>query len=448
MQKGILLLIICLGITFSIHAQQSEQITLDEAIDIALENNYQLKQAGNNLDLAEEQELSAMGDFLPSINGSFSGGRREGFQNIPGTDNFINTINRGLSGDISLGLSVFNGFQNINNLRSSRLNTESEEENLQRVRESIIFNTASNFLQVILNKELLEIDRQNLESSRKTLEQVQAQVEVGSRPTVDLYNQEATVANNELQVVNSENALQSSKLQLIRQMQVEDPLQDYEFVTPDVDEQNVNAQDFDLRQLVETALANRSDIRSDELAIQAQQHQLSVAKASLYPSVDISAQISSDYSDRVDFGFKDQFYDQNVVKFVGFSVSVPIFNNFNRRANIQSQTVNYKNAKLNLENTKLQVVQDVNQAYNDYQSYIQQLESSRKALVAAEKTYETQQERYEVGAGTLIELSDANAQYVQAQANTAQALFQVIFQQKLLDYYIGQLNENISLNNN
>ena len=291
----------------------------------------------------------------------------------------------------------------------------------------------------------MEIDRENLAASQQTLEQVKAQVEVGSRPTVDLYNQEATVANNELQVVNSENALNASKLQLIRQLQV-DPLQQYEFSTPEVNPEDVNAQDYNLRQLVNTAMENRSDLRSDQLNIQSLEHQLSVAKASLYPSLSLNAQISSDYSDRVDFNFSDQFYDQNVVKFVGLSLNVPLFNNFNRRANIQSQMVTYKNAKLNLENTELQVVQDVNQAYNDYQSYMKQLESSRKALTAAEKTYETQQERYQVGAGTLIELSDANAQFVQAQANTTQALFRVIFQQKLLDYYIGRLDQNIELN--
>ena len=431
--------------SISLQAQNAEQITLQKAIEISLENNYQLKQARNNLGLAEEQVLSAKGDFLPSLNGSFSGNRREGSQFIPGTDNFVNTVSRSISGSASLGLPIFSGFQNINNLKSSRYNKRSEEENLQRVRETVIFETASNYLQVILDKELLEIDRENLAASEKTLEQVKAQVEVGSRPTVDLFNQEATVANNELQVVNSENALNSSKLRLIRQLQV-DPLQPYEFSTPEVDPENVNAQDYNLRQLVDTALENRSDLISDQLSIQAQRHQLSVAKANLYPSLSLSARISSDYSDRIDFNFSDQFYDQNVVKSIGLTLNIPIFNNFNRRSNIQSQLVSYKNAKLNLENTELQVVQDVNQAFNDYQSYVKQLQSSRKALTAAEKTYETQQERYQVGAGTLIELSDANAQFVQAQANTAQALFRVIFQQQLLDYYIGRLDQNIEIN--
>lgn len=446
MHKGILLLLaILLVLSFSLQAQDSEQITLQEAIEISLKNNYQLKQASNNLEFAEYQELSEKADFLPSLSGSFNGSRREGSQFIPGTGNFQNTVNRGVSGSLSLGVPIFAGFENINSLRGSQYNKRSEEENMQRVRETVIFQTASNYLQVILDKELLEIDRENLEASRKTLEQVKAQVEVGSRPTVDLYNQEATVANNELQVVNSENALNSSRLQLIRQLQV-DPLKQYDFITPEVDPQNVNTQDYNLRQLVSTAMENRSDLKSEQLGIQALRHQLSVAKANIYPSLSLNASISSDYSDRIDFNFNDQFFDQNVVKFVGLSLSVPIFDNLNRRTNVQSQEVNYKNAQLNLENTELQVVQDVNQAYNDYQSYTKQLESSRKSLTAAEKTYETQQERYEVGAGTLIELSDANAQYVQAQANVAQALFRVIFQQKLLDYYIGRLNQDIEIN--
>jgi len=94
----------------------------------------------------------------------------------------------------------------------------------------------------------------------------------------------------------------------------------------------------------------------------------------------------------------------------------------------------------------LQIIQEVNQAYNDYTSYVKQLESSEKALTAAERSYQTQKQRYEVGSGTLIELSDANAQYVEAQANRAQALFRVIFQQKLLEFYIGKMDRNMSLN--
>lgn len=445
MQKGILLLFVGLLLTFSVKAQDVERISLEDAIEIALENNYQLKVASNNVDFAELQEWSEKADFLPSVNARLDGNRRTGRSFDQNTGVIVTETNHSISGGISASLPIFRGFENINTLRSSQYNTQSRKENLQRVRENIIFNTASSYLQYILNKQFLEIDRENLEASKKTLEQVKAQVEVGSRPTVDLYNQEAIVANNEFAVVNSENALQSSRLQLIQSMQI-DPLKEYEFITPDIEKASLNVSDYNLDNLVASALESRSDLRSEELNIQAIKHQLSATRASLYPSLSLSASLGSNYSELIPFDFQDQFFDQNIQRSLSLSLIIPIFNNWNRRTNIQSQQVNYKNAQLNLRDTELQIVQEVNQAYNDYRSYLKQLESSEKALRAAERSYQTQKQRYEVGAGTLIELSEANAQYVEAQANEVQALFRVIFQQKLLDYFIGKLDQNITFN--
>ncbi len=78
------------------------------------------------------------------------------------------------------------------------------------------------------------------------------------------------------------------------------------------------------------------------------------------------------------------------------------------------------------------------QAYNDYSSYLQEFNAAEKSLIASEKAFETQQERYNVGASTLIELSQAQASYVEAQSNYTQSRYNLIFQEKLLDYYLGQ----------
>src|SRR5699024_5728230 len=153
--------------------------------------------------------------------------------------------------------------------------------------------------------------RENLEASKKTLEQVQAQVDVGSRPKVDLYNQEATVANNELAVVNSQNALKSSRLDLIQTLQI-DPLKEYSFATPEVDTQQVAAKSYDLERLVATALENRSDLQSEKFNIQSIKHQLSATRRSLYPSLSLSGSLSSSYSELQQLDFQDQFFDINI----------------------------------------------------------------------------------------------------------------------------------------
>lgn len=453
MRKGILLLFFGLLLATSVHAQDKGKITLQEAIDIALENNYQLKQAANNLDLAEKNITSEYADFLPSVSGNLSGSSRKGQQLVRQGDTqiFEDNVTNGLSGSIGADVSLFNGFENILSLRMSKADKLSSEEQLQRARENVIFQTASNFLQVLLDEQLLQIAKENLTASRQQLEQVKAQVEVGSRPTVDLYNQESTVASNELTVTQRQNNLRMSRLALLRQLQI-DPRGEYTFVTPDFGPDstvNVKDTDYSVDKLIKQALQNRSDLKSEMADLTSLQLQLKQAKYNLLPTLSASARLSSSYNDQYFGGgvsFSDQFYDQNYTTSIGLSLNIPIFSNWNRINQIQTAKINLKNAKLSLENTRLQIIQEVTQAYNDYIAYQKELESTQKALQAARKTYETQQQRYKVGASTLIELSQANASYIQAQADRARAFYNLIFQQKLLDYSLGKLNKNISLN--
>ncbi|MEX2602123.1 MAG: TolC family protein [Balneolaceae bacterium] len=423
---------------------QSRTITLEEAIQISIDNNYQLKQAANTLDLRHAQETSAFANLFPSLSASMGRGLSIGRQFDETTGNFddltISSFNTGLSSNIT----VFNGFANINNLRSARLETLSQEEQLRRVRENVIFNTASSYLQYLLNRELLDVNLENLETAERQLEQVRAQVEEGMRPNVDLLNQEAEMANAELQVVTSENQLNMSRIQLVRQLQI-DPLGDYEFVEPEVDLDVVIPQDYDLRTLVNAALETRADLKSEEHSIEASFRALQATRASLYPSVSLGGSFSSSYSNTNRLPYHDQFFDQNIRRSLSLSISIPIFNRLNSRTNVRSQEINYKNAQLALENTRLQVTQEVNQAYNDYLALIKEMESTERALRAAERAYETEQQRYEVGASTLIELSQSNTNYIQAQSNRLQTLYNFLFQEKLLDYYIGRLEAGITL---
>lgn len=456
MRKGISLIVVFVLLSFTAQAQEVQKISLQEAIDLALENSIELQKASNNLDLVEEQKFSAKADFLPSLNASLNGNKNVGRQFIESEVSFEEVTSNSISGSVNTSIPIFQGFQNILSLRNSRKDVKRQQNSLERTRERVIFNAASGYLQVLLEKQLVDIARENLEASRQQLQQVEAQVEVGSRPSVDLYDQESQVANNELELINRENALEISRTQLIRTLQL-DPLGTYNFASPEVQVEDVNKSELDLQDLTERALTNRKDLRSQELLIETLQNDLKQTKYSLYPSITASAGISTSYQDlyrSFDPGtgqlgpvdFSDQFFDQRISRFAGFSISIPIFNNWNQRLSIQQAQVNYKNAQLDLKDQRYGIREEVRQAYNDYRSYTQRLESSQKALQAAERSYETQQQRYEVGSSTLIELTNASARYTEAQSNLASALYNLIFQEKLLDYYLGQLDQEMTLN--
>lgn len=432
----------------TLHAQNAERITLEQAINIALENNIILKQAENRMLIQDANVRSAQMDFLPNLNFGLNGSRNTGRQFIQETLTYDDLTSLSSGASLSSNVVVFDGLRNINNLRATQTTKLSAEETLQRSRENVIFNTASTYLNVLLNQELLGIAKQNLEASQKQLEQVKAQVEVGMRPMVDLYNQEAVVANNEFQIVERENALNISIIQLVRVMAI-DPMKEYEFVTPGINEDELEVKSFNLNQLIQYAMANRSDLKSSESQIKVSQYNVRIARGALLPTLSLSGSLSGRYSDQffernasnqlIDVGYFDQVLDRQRSYSFGFNLQIPIFNRYNNTRNIQASQVEFKNALLDLEAKKLEINQEVRQAYNDYLSASKQLDTTERALTAASKAYETEQERYRVGASTLIELTRANAEFVSASSNRVQAIYRFVFQEKLLDYYLGQV---------
>ena len=447
-QKTLILLFGLISTSLFAQSTDVRVITIDQAISIALENNYSLKQAKNELDLAEDLIFSEKADFLPSVSASMNGSRTTGQQFIferfsEDLDPFVDVSSQSISGGMNASINLFNGFNNILTLKSSQSNKESRAQQYERAKESVIFNTASRYLQVLLDKELLAIAEQNLGTSTTQLNQVQAQVELGARPMVDLFNQEAQVANDELVVTQRENTLSLNSLLLVRQLEI-DPLGSYDFIVPDLTLNDLPWMDINIRSLVSEALSTRSDILSAEATILSLKYQMQITKNSLLPSLRASAGVSSRYSDQYSIGgnevsFSDQFFDQQVNRSLGLSFSLPLFNNWNRIYSIQSAEVQLKNAELNLDNSKMQVIQEVSQAYNDYSSYVKQLDASEKSLIASERAFQTQQERYNLGASTLIELTQAQSAFVSAQSSYTQALYNLIFQEKLLDFYLGKL---------
>ena len=416
-------------------------------MNIALENNYQIKQAENNRGLADTQVRSAKADFLPNLNASFNGNRTVGRQFVEEDASFDDRTTYGFSGSLSTNVTVFDGFTNIANLRRAEAERASDELFLQRLRENIMFETASRFLQVVLNQELLKISQSTLEASESQLEQISAQVEVGALPMINLYNQEATVASDELSVIQNENALEVSKAQLIRIMQ-DETITEVIPEMPSVEDLSLVPVDLNLQELIEAALEIRSDLRAQEYDIESNRQTHKIARAQYLPTITAGAGFSSRYSDQISFmgdpvPFSDQFFDQNISRNIGFSISIPIFNRWNTRTSIESASVQLRNSELDMDNIRFQVSEEVRQAYNDYHSIAQELESSEKALIAAQRAYDTEQQRFEVGATTLIELNQANANFVQAQSNRVQAVYSFVFQERLLDYYLGQLGQNL-----
>ncbi len=456
-----ILLVISVGVTTG-WAQESQPIGLSDAIDIALENNFQLQVAKNNQQLENLNVRGAKAGFLPSISSGFGASRNIGRQFNELTGEVGNFTSDGMNGSISAGLDLFTGFQQVNELKSARRSAQAQQNKMDRERQTIIFETVSQYLDLMRKQELLRIDRRNLEISQQLLNRTKQMVDAGTKSVEDLYDQQTTVANNKMAVTEAENAVRLSRLKLVRTLQL-NPDKQYTFKTPDLtgDSVRVAPKKYDLDQLIEQAKQHRGDIKQHQLTAEASKYQVEAIKGSQYPSVSLSTYLGSGYNDRrrepiIDpetnqvigtepVGFSEQFFNRNIRRSIGLNVSIPIFRNLQNDIQLARQKINRKNARLQLQDQRMQVIQEVTEAYNEYEAIIQRLENTRQILKVAQLAYQTRRESYLGGGTNFTEINQANQRYISALDNRVQTVYDYLVQMKRLDYQVGNLEFEMTL---
>jgi len=456
---------------FSIQASaqtpdDAKQLSLRECIQIALKNATTVQKAENTYELTGAQVLSNYGQFLPSLSLSSSYTLYSNSNNLQQTainqvvagdtlstinTSIVSTESRSARYSINSSLNLFNGFSDYAALKQSLRNEDAAKYSLARAKEQIAFDVAQGYLQVLLDQELLKISQETYTASQKQLRKIQEQVRIGSKAEADLYQQEAAVSSDELAVINSENALRTSKLLLLRRLRLT-PTGEYEFHTPKTDTVMLEMKPHQEAQLIEQALTNRSDLKSAKLGMVADGWAITKARSSYYPSINLNFSFGSngllvdkqtidgvEIANPVLPSISKQLKEQTSTSF-SLSLNWTIFDGFLTNLNIQNAKVASENSRLDFEDLKLQVISEVKQAFGDYKAAEKQLESTQKGVVSAEKAFETVEARYKIGSATFVELANSRATFVQAQSNRAQAVFNFTFQKKVLAFYTGSVD--------
>ena len=141
----------------NVQAQQVRDVSFNEAVQIALERNVTILRAKNNLDLQELTVKSEKMDFLPNFNMSSGANRNYGLQFDQTTGRLVNASNDGFNLSASSSISLFAGFSNVATLAGARATLEAQEFSYERTRQTVVFNVISNYLNVILAEETIQI---------------------------------------------------------------------------------------------------------------------------------------------------------------------------------------------------------------------------------------------------------------------------------------------------
>jgi len=466
----VLIGLLCGGVLPAQAQQQAVQMTLEQAIDYALENSYKIKNAQIAIADAEERIVERRSAGLPQLSGGLnfqhylSVPRQplpEGFDIFglfgqalsvdlydelsPGTqmavDQAFTGQNNGTDGSegvafflrnnftasVNLDAMVFDGsfFVALEAAREYRGYTKREFSTKKReVRNSVI----EAYLPVLLIQENIELLDKNIANLNRLLFETKALYKEGFAEQLDIDRQQLSLSN-----------LKTERNNLVRQKEVAlsalkntigYPIEDPLVVVDDLEEMKKEAEQL---LAMEPKPSQRPEVALIDQAIRMSELNVKLNKAGYLPSLRAFGTVQQQYQgDDFETGFWAP------AAFVGLNLNVPIFDGLNKKAKIQR-------ARLELEKTRNQreellrgIRLEVTTAQTNYQSASERLERQQQNLELAERIYETAQIKYREGVGSSLEVTQAEQSLYSTQSNYMQALYDMLLAKERLEMALGE----------
>ncbi len=440
-----ILVLICLAVVLTISVGQGQvdevvKISFADAVTIGLANNIDVQKSKNELEALDMNKTQSVLAFMPSVSADVTAARQEGqqFQLVEDGFEISNVQANRLSGGLGANISLFEGFRKLNQYKIAHINLEAQQKGIERSKQQLVFDIAQQYLQILLDKELLAIADSNISNQTDQLRQIDGFVQAGIRPLADLFTQKATVKQLEMDYISSENTFLLDKAALARLLQL-DPLTTFEVVKL-ADESSALNENLVLSELFETALQYRPDLKQFNLQTASAKRTIGSERAGIYPSLFAFYNYGTQYSSLNDLSFRNQLLDLYPNNTVGLNLSIPIFSNFTNKSRVVRAEVNYENTVLDEQDLKRGIFQDVQTAYLNQMAAIKRLEVSRVSITAAEAAFNIQQQRYNEGLANLAELAIANQNYITGASELEQAKFNALFQQIIVEFQVGTLD--------
>jgi len=401
-------------------------------VDTALANNRTVKQqalAKKNKDIAYEQ---ARKNLLPNLNASAS--QNWNFGRSLSVDNTYKSSNSSQSSfSISSGLTLFDGMKMKYSIDASKADMLAANADLEKIKQDITMNVALGFMQILLNKELLQIAEVQLGLTRTKIEQRKGLVAAGKLAEGELLDLQAQEAKEEMSRLQADNTLKLSLLDLAQYLEI-DNFEKMDVVAPAALSES-EMQFLTADAVFQSALTHRPEIKGAEYRLKSSEYNVLIAKGNYYPSLSLGANYGTGYynlSSIPNNSFGQQLND-NMSAQIGLNLRIPIFNKFEVRNGVRSAELGVKSSKISMDNAKLELKKSIQQAYYNALGAKSRWDAAQKSEVASREAYRFTNQKYEGGKATLYELYQAKSNLTQVLSEGAQAKYQYFFRVKMLE---------------
>ena len=420
MSKYILIILIF----FSTSIAQS--LTVDECVRIALENKPSLKRAEQDVTIARLNRASTGALMLPSVNASNS------FSETTYGNSSSESSER-YSGGLSLSQSLFNFGTKINTLKQSDNSYNTAKQQRRQAKARIILDVHTFYYQYLKNSELFDIAGKDLELSKKQLDLVQNQYNLGAVSKTDFLKASVRYGTAKSSFLSRELSKKNSEKSLRHSMGLLDS--DVPIIIEQKMDLILSVPTFD--EAYSLMLSNSPDLNILDNQIVGAQIAVKKAWSSSLPSVNMSIGMNASSADQI----TRTYFDDNYIKSANITLSIPIFSGFRNRNSIQISKLQLNQAETRLSGGTKSAKVSLYALINTLNNYQEIIPIQEEVLLSAEEDLKLAQQRYELGSASILELLDAQLALIQASSSLVRTKYDAAIQVASLDDLLGTLDK-------
>ncbi len=439
MKKNIFIYLAILSCT---QIQAQERWSLRQCIDYAIEHNISIRQTANTAEQSAVNVNTAKWARLPNLNASgsqsWNWGRTQTAIKDENTGDYstvyVNAASHGTNMSVSTNVPLFTGLEIPHQYALAKLNLKAAIADLEKAKEDISIDIASSYLQVLFNEELHRIALGQVELSNEQYTRIARLAEVGKASPAEVAEAKARLAQDEMNAVQANNNYQLALLDLSQLIELETP-EGFVLENPAVKIDLTPLTPPD--EIFQTAMVSKASIQAAQYRLEGSKHSIRIAQSGFYPQLSLNGSLGTNYYSTINRTFSQQMND-NFSKYVGFNLSVPIFNRFTTRNQVRTARLKRENYSLQLDNAKKSLYKEIQQAWYNAIAAESKYTSSSTATIASEASFNLMSEKYVNGKANAVEYNEAKQNLMKAQSDELQAKYEYLFRTKILDFYKGE----------
>jgi outer membrane protein TolC len=408
-------------------AAQAPTVSLEEAIRLARLAQPSVVQARGAARNADAQARAAFGAYLPNLTASSTGTRSyTGTQRVGPTGELENATTTSVNFGLSAGVELFTGFRRGADRRAARATQTAADAGLTDTEFLADLTTTQQFFDALAAQQLVRVREASVRRAEEQLNLSTAKLRVGSATRSDSLRSLVNLGNARLALVSAESDVASTQAALARtlgrdgRVAAEDDSAFYAAaVSPDTASLNQEARNRSPRIIAATANAEAADAS------------LKASKSQYYPTLGLSA--SANWS-----GNNQNDYDLSANRQLQLGLSWPLFNRFQREQTITSRLTALDVAEANARDARREVQASLTSQYAALDAARVRIEISRASVEAAAEDLRVVNERYRVGAATILDILNSQEALAQAEVDAITARFDYLNAKAQIEALIGR----------